>query len=110
LGDEMKDLELDAGEVGTNLRLRDYSLSGDSMTNIRLSDFEAFSQDLRWLSDNLDALRPKYENKYVLVKDKIVVAASANYDQLLDEAVKHKVDVSKVVIERIIPKNVQLML
>lgn len=76
---------------------------------VHLSDFEAFSQDLRWLSDNLDALRPKYENKYVLVKDKNIIAASANYDQLLDEAMRHKVDVSKAVIERIIPENIQLI-
>lgn len=73
-------------------------------------EFDAFSQDLRWLSGNLDNLRLKYENKYILVQNKNVVLANANYDKLLNEAENKNIDVSKSVIERILPKNVQLLL
>ncbi|OIO22090.1 hypothetical protein AUJ17_01070 [Candidatus Micrarchaeota archaeon CG1_02_47_40] len=75
-----------------------------------VSEFEAYTNDLRWLSNNLDSLRPEYENKFVLVKNRQVIAANASYDQLIIEAAKQKIDVSKAVIERILSKNVQLLL
>jgi hypothetical protein len=75
-----------------------------------VEELDIFSQDLRWLSSNLDNLRTKYENKYVLVHNKNVVLSNANYDILLSEAENKKIDVSKAVIERIMPKNVQLLL
>jgi len=98
-------------DAGTsNLRLTEYKIYGDCMASAYLSDFDAYTRDLKWLSENLENLRPKYENKFILVKDKKVISASANYDRLLEDAVKHNIDVSKAVIERIISKNVELLL
>jgi len=73
-------------------------------------NFDLFSKDLRWLSDNLEALRLNYENKYVLVQNGAVVLSNADYDKLLAAAEGNKIDITKAVIERIMPKNVQLLL
>lgn len=84
---------------------------GDKMQpSADASELYSFSHDVSWLSENLDKLRPKYENKFVLVKNRQVVLSSANYDSLLSEAESRNIDLSKSVIELILPKNIQLLL
>ncbi|GEM_PF-6871261 len=78
--------------------------------SLEISDFDSFTNDLRWLSDNIETLRPEYHNRYVLVKNCKIVLSDSNYENLLNAAIHQKIELATAVIERILPANVQLLL
>lgn len=79
-------------------------------TSTILAEMDSFREDMKWFSDNLPALRSRYLNQYVLVKNQNVILSDKNYEQLLDNAVKKKIDVSISVIEKVTDADVLFLL
>ena len=75
-----------------------------------IAEFKDFTNDLKWLSNNLDALRPEYQGKYVLVKNGHVLLSDSSYDTLIGKALERNIELATAVIEKILPANIQLLL
>ncbi|MBI5036909.1 hypothetical protein HZC09_06235 [Candidatus Micrarchaeota archaeon] len=75
-----------------------------------LQTMDEFTRDKKWALENIDSLRKDYLEKYVLVKNRKVVLADSDYDNLLQRAERNGVDISQAVIEFVIPRNVTVLM
>ncbi len=55
--------------------------------------------DLSWLSENYAQILKSYDNQFVAVKDKEVIAASKNMDALLRELKRKKIDPATTLVQ-----------
>lgn len=78
--------------------------------NEELKMLESFEKDTLWLHKNLDKLRPKFENKFVAVKNMDVVASDNNVEKVVKKLRDDQINPSFTVIEFIHKKGVQLIL
>ncbi len=66
-----------------------------------------FKKDDSWLHEQLEhkEFLDKYENKFVAVKDRKVIASAKTIDRLIEELESSNIDVAEVFVEFIYPKG-----
>ena len=69
-----------------------------------------FEKDTLWLHSNLDKLRPRFENKFVAIKDKDIIASNERIEEVINQLQKKNINPAQIVIEFVHKKGVQLIL
>lgn len=92
--------ELDVEREETNIRGKDYRLSGEQMAvSEELLLLRSTKQDMLWFKDHYDYLLKEYKNQFVAIKDCQPVASSPKFDALLNELKAKGVDPVKTLVK-----------
>jgi len=68
-----------------------------------------FERDTIWYKKNKDILREEFKNNFVAVKDKDVIVAKPELQDVLAELKLRKIDAGNVIIEFIPEKNITVI-
>ena len=71
---------------------------------MRVKAYQKSFEDTEWIIENYIELTKKYDNKFIAVQDKKVIASSEDAMRLLKELRKMNIDFSTVVIDFITSK------
>jgi len=71
---------------------------------MRVKAYQKSFEDTKWIIENYTELTKKYDNKFIAVQDKKVIASSEDALRLLKELRKMDIDFSTVVIDFITSK------
>jgi len=71
---------------------------------MRVKAYQKSFEDTKWIIENYIELTKKYDNKFIAVQDKKVIASSEDAMRLLKELRKMNIDFSTVVIDFITSK------
>ena len=78
--------------------------------NEELIMLNKFEEDTLWLHKNLDNLRSKFEDKFVAVRDKNVIASGEKIQEVIQILERKNINPSFIVIEFVYKKGVELIL
>ncbi len=73
-----------------------------------IDDHRKLERDLFWFAKNSDTLRKRYNNRWIAIKGRKVVAASPTFKGLETELRKQNVDKEESLIRRIPPQGMKL--
>jgi hypothetical protein len=70
------------------------------MKQLRPSQQELFktsTENLEWLSQHYEDLKIRYDNQWIIIKDKKIVGSSGSFDQIMNTAKKYSP--SEIIVE-----------
>ena len=75
-----------------------------------LEFFDEFEKSSKWLAENFESVRKKFEGKFVALKGNKIIDSSESYPTLKEKLEKENVDLATVLIDFIPPKDLLLFL
>ena len=75
-----------------------------------LEFFDEFEKSSKWLAENFESVRQRFEGKFVALKGEKIIVSSESYLQLKETLEKENIDLATVLIDFIPPKNLILFL
>jgi len=75
-----------------------------------LEILKKFEEDSRWVSEEYDKLRSKYEGKVFAVRNKNVVSYADTVEELVEKLEKMGEDVGFLLIETVPPRDLSFIL
>jgi hypothetical protein len=76
------------------------------MTKEKDEVFRLSKENLEWFRDNYKSIRRKYDNQWVAVREREVVASSSSYDQVIGSLKKE--DMKSAIVEFVDSKQIAM--
>ena len=76
-----------------------------AMEDISEKEIERIGSDIEWTAKNAKKLFIDYEGKYIAVKDKRIIAASSDFEELLRILERDSINPRLVHIESVAPRS-----
>jgi len=78
--------------------------------NVNMNILRSFAENRKWLYQNYTSLAKKYNNKFVAVKDKKVIAVEDTLEALFNTLKKKGIDAADVLIEFLTLEDILFLL